>query len=949
MKTIYFSALLLGTTLSSLLLPAAAHAAQARIPKNISDDSRTILPASSIPWANKTHDLGQVPSEMSVPGITLVFSRSAAQEADLQSLLSAQQNPKSPLYHQWLTPEAFASRFGMGSDDIAQTESWLTAHGFHIDNVARSRDRITFSGTAAQVQQAFGTSLHYYQLEGATHFAPSSALSLPSSLAAVTTTVLHLSNLRPKPGVHAITQPMFTSAANQAHYLGPDDLWSMYDLWDMKSNNINGEGQSIAIVGQSHVDTSSVQVFQESLLTTSSFIFPLLVPSSGVEEVSLGDEGESQIDLEYASAFGRGAVLYMVYVGNNQNYSVFDSLSLAITDDIAPVVSISYGSCEPLMSSADLDQYNSLFEEASAQGQTIVASTGDSGSTACAPYTTAEGVSVAEQESIAVNFPASSPYVTAVGGTQMAAGTFAAGNTTYWDAATSVDIGASLLSYVSETAWNEGSASLGIVAGGGGTSSHYPRPSWQSSFPGMPAGSFRLLPDIALQSSIYSPGYLICSSDPSLLAEEGQSTSCTSGLKGSNGAYTLAGGTSFAAPVFAGYLSILNEYEHATGQGNINPMLYQLASDTSIYATAFHDITSGSIACVTGASGCIAADQSSYAATTGYDEATGLGSLDLEVFSQNWPVAPTVSLSSTVVTVEAINSASPGDSVPIYSSVQPVIDVNNQVPSPTGSFSISLDGTVLNPNLPINTYSYSITAPSGIGSHLISVTYSGDAAHSPSTGTAVLNVGDLLASGTISLTATNISLANNGSGTSTITITPAGGYGGRLTWGLSVTSASPNAAELTGCYGIPFVAIDGVTTTTLKIGIGTACTSSSSDAHAALRAFVVHRLTGSNKQPAGLEHDALWTGASLCMVFCACLGRRRRNWPLALLLLTLLPLAGLGLGGCGGGGSTTSSSGSGSSGSGSSSSTSTYTVTLVGTDSVNEAITASTTFTLTVE
>ena len=129
------------------------------------------------------------------------------------------------------------------------------SHDFHIDKVARSRDRITFSGTAAQVQAAFGAELHHYRAEGELHFAPASDLTLPAELASVTTAVLHLSDFRPKPSVKAIAgaHPDYTSSSTQAHYLTPNDVRTMYGV---SSNNYSyGNGQSLAVVGQSFVNT----------------------------------------------------------------------------------------------------------------------------------------------------------------------------------------------------------------------------------------------------------------------------------------------------------------------------------------------------------------------------------------------------------------------------------------------------------------------------------------------------------------------------------------------------------------------------------------------------------------------------------------------------------------------------------------------------------------------
>jgi subtilase family serine protease len=205
--------------------------------------------------------MGAVSPEMIVPGITLVFKRSAAQENALQELLTAQQNPASPLYHHWLTPDTFAARFGIADEDIAAAETWLQSRGFHIESTARSRDRITFSGNTSQVQAAFGTELHYYQAEGEMHFAPQSDLTLPTELASITAAVLHLSNFRPKPNVkiQTNTHANYTTLATQTHYLGPKDILTMYDLHpnSLVPPGVGVSGSSLAVVGQSYVNTAT--------------------------------------------------------------------------------------------------------------------------------------------------------------------------------------------------------------------------------------------------------------------------------------------------------------------------------------------------------------------------------------------------------------------------------------------------------------------------------------------------------------------------------------------------------------------------------------------------------------------------------------------------------------------------------------------------------------------
>ncbi|HEY8997814.1 MAG TPA: protease pro-enzyme activation domain-containing protein [Edaphobacter sp.] len=929
-------------TLLFCFLPAFAQRPEPRLKGSITETDRVVLANSRTPRVRTAQDEGEVASDTVVPGITLVFRRSAAQEAALKELLAAQQNPASPLYHQWLSTEEFATRFGAADEDIATTESWLTSRGFHVDGVPRSRDRITFSGTAAQVQAAFGTELRRYQEEGELHFAPAADLTLPANLASVTEAVLHLSDFRPKPSFAAAVRPSpnYTAASTQAHYLGPKDVATMYNLKPLYQRGFYGGGQGLAIVGQSYVDTtngSKIQVFQNNV-AQYTYISPVLVPGSGVQAISPGDQGESELDLEYSSGIAQQANIFFVYVGSNRNYSVFDALDFAITQNIAPVVSISYGVCEPILSQTELDQANSLFEEAAAQGQTIVASSGDSGSTACEVYSTSQGVTLDQQQALAVSFPASSPNVTAVGGTQMAAGTFTAGNTAYWASAGSVDQVGSLLSYVPEVVWNEGSAANGIIAGGGGVSIHYPRPAWQSGIQGITSGAYRLVPDVALQSSIGSPGFLLCTNDRSLMVS-GQTSSCVNGLQGNNGKYTLAGGTSFAAPIFAGYLAILNQAEHTNGQGNINPTLYSLAANPTTYAAAFHDITTGTIGCVTGAAKCTAAGAANYGATVGYDQATGLGSVDFNALTTAWPSSSNTNLIPTTMLLIGSSTAVPGSTVSFQISVQrSTSSASTAIPS--GSVSISVDGVVVSqaqaltaadPVYGVARATYNVTAPSAAGSHLVTVTYSGDATFLPSTSTYSILVGNVVATGGIGLSVANVTIANGATGNTQVTVTPAGGYNGRLVWSLSVTG---NSSNLTACYGISSLPVNSVSTTQLTIGVGAACTSPSA----------AGRTVTTSGSP-----QALWRGTSKTAVYaalllCGVLARRRKLHWSSLLAIAFLAVIGGGLVGCSGGGG--SSTGTPSTPTAPSSTS--YTLSLKGTDSVNPAITSSTTFMLTV-
>jgi hypothetical protein len=725
----------------------------------------------------------------------------------------------------------------------------------------------------------------------------------------------------------------------------------MYDLSNFLSADHGVSPESLAIVGQSFVNTGSGSAIDNFLAGTGNELTPVslvIVPGSGNEAIFPGDVGESEIDLEYSSALIDDGSIFFVYTGSSANYDVFDALAFAITQDIAPVVSISYGACEPIMSTTDLQQYNAILEEASAQGQTIVASAGDSGPTACAEYSAGDGVTTAVQQELAVAFPASSPYVTAVGGTQMAPGTFSAGTSQYWAPATSTDNSDSLLSYVPEVAWNEDSATYGIIASGGGASSIFARPAWQTGVPGIPSGTYRLVPDVALQASVLDPGYVICTDDPDIV---GSLTDCTEGLKASNGQYVTTGGTSFAAPIFAALISDLTRYEQATGFGNINPILYSLAAQPSVYTSAFHDITSGTTACAVGDGDCATPGTTGYAATAGYDMATGLGSLDFTNLANAWPSVPTNGAVGTDLQVSGIPApANPGASSTVTITVNiTCISGYCTTPPPTGNVLVSVDGAASTavaltpPAIPAPldaSGTWNFVAPSTTGSHVILVGYPGDAYHLASTSTFAVLVGNVVPSGTLSISASNLMIPNNTTGVSQIMINPSIGYSGALTWSAAISTTTGSTAE-TLCYLLQTGSVNGPTTASMQIGAGTACGSASGSVRtpSSIQKTSVERPSQPPLRKPPLA--AILLGLVLCSFV-----RPRRLKLIPVLCTALFAALVLTLTGCGGRG--TSSSGGGGGG-GTNPTAQVYTVTLTAHDSVNTSITASTNFTLTID
>lgn len=611
-----------------------------RVPAEISSQSVVTLRGSVDPHAAAEYDAGRMNAATPLHGITLYFQ--PAQKAELDALVQAQQTPGSPYYHQWLTPAEYANLFGMSSADLAHVSSWLQAQGFQVDRVGNSRTSITFSGTAAQVEAAFGTEMHRYVVDGVEHFANAKDVSLPAALAGVVLSVRNLNDFRPVPQVRFHTsgpvtvRPDFTSgkAADLGqHFLTPDDVATIYDITPAYNSGDNGSGQVIAVLGQSEISTADIEAFQTAAGLTVKDPTITLVPNSGTSAVSKGDEAESDLDLEYAGGIARGATIHFIYVGNNSNYSVYDSMQYAVDNGIGTILSLSYGTCELALNQTDFNTLDGIVEQGASQGQSLIAAAGDSGSTSC--WAT-PGMTLTQQKTPSVNYPASSAFATGVGGTEFPLADIEAGNTTYWKSASGSDLVNSAVSYIPEGVWNDDSAAVGqqygsqyaLSSGGGGVSTFSSRPSWQSGVTGISSGNFRLVPDISLDSSADNAGYLYCTSDSSDWSSN-QKASCNSGFRDSaTQDLTIGGGTSFATPIFAGMVAIVNQKTGSSGSGVFASKLYPLAANAATYATAFHDITTGSNACSAGPNYCSSGGEAGFSATVGFDEASGLGSVD---------------------------------------------------------------------------------------------------------------------------------------------------------------------------------------------------------------------------------------------------------------------------------------------------------------------------------
>ncbi|HWC97142.1 MAG TPA: protease pro-enzyme activation domain-containing protein [Candidatus Sulfopaludibacter sp.] len=568
------------------------------------DSRRSVLLRGHVhPQASAANDRGAVASSFPVPGITVMLKPSASQNAALQQLLAEQQDPASPRYHQWLTPEQYADAYGVSADDISRITAWLESQGFTVDNVARSRLSITFSGTADQVANAFHTQIHRYQVNGRMHYANATEPSVPAALSGMISSLRGLNDFRLKPRLKAPAHPDMNTTGG-AHHLAPDDIATIYNIAPLYSAGVDGTGQTIAVVGQTNVNLTDIQQFRTRFNLSTPNFKKVLVPGRPNPGIVDGDVQEADLDIEWSGAIARNAQIVYVYSDD-----VIQSLMYAIDSNVAPVLSMSYGGCEPADLS-DLPSFQQLAQQGNAQGITWITAAGDSGAADCED----SGATIA-QDGFAADMPGVIPEVTSMGGT-----TLSDSGGSYWAASNTAN-GASALSYIPETVWNDTPLGFGLASTGGGASIFFPQPIWQIGA-GVPNDGYRHVPDLSLSASAEHDGYFV--------------------YTGGSSAYF--GGTSVAAPTMAGIVALLNQYlastgvQPRTGLGNINPQLYRLAQTTT---GIFHDITTGNnnVPCVAGSPNCVGGTFGN-AAGPGYDSATGLGSVDAFNLVHGWSTKP---------------------------------------------------------------------------------------------------------------------------------------------------------------------------------------------------------------------------------------------------------------------------------------------------------------------
>jgi Pro-kumamolisin, activation domain/Bacterial Ig-like domain (group 3) len=668
------------------------------------DNARRVTLVGNVhPLALVANDRGTVAESMPMSRMLLLLKRSDEQESALQAYMEQQQSKSSPNYHGWLSPQEFGAQYGPADADIQAVTDWLAQQGFTIGKVYAGKTIIEFSGTASQVQSAFGTAIHNFAVNGKMYSANASDPQIPAALAPVVAGVVSLNSFPRQSHARRVGQvrkvkgkaglePLFTfpNPFLSGNYFGvaPADFATIYNSAPLISAGNDGTGQTIAIVGETNINVQDVKDFRTMFGLPANFDSPNIVLNGEDPGItSLDEEGEADLDVQWSGAVAPGATIKFVVSASTATTAGIDLSALYIIEhNLAGVMSESYGACESSLGTAGNSFYNQLWEQAAAQGITAILSAGDGGSAGCDDFDTE---SVATQGT-AVSGLASTPYNVSVGGTD-----FDQVNNwpQYWSPTNNATNGASALGYIPEIPWNQNCAQFGltgcgsntapylqnIVAGGGGPSTKHSKPSWQMGVTGVPNDSHRDQPDVSLFASagFNSSGYIYCQRD------QNNNEGCD--LADGIGNFSLVGGTSASAPAFAGVMVLVNQYEGTHGgntrQGNANYVLYQLvkqagASCTSapieLPACIFNDVTHGnsefavsfgtnSVPCQGGARGCSASTNNigvledtsvppkeAWLVAAGYDMVTGLGSVNVNNLAKNWNTVSTVATATAL-------------------------------------------------------------------------------------------------------------------------------------------------------------------------------------------------------------------------------------------------------------------------------------------------------------
>jgi hypothetical protein len=769
------------------------------------------IPASLPPALGAGEDLGVAPSSTSLGRLLLLLSPSPAQQQALTAELANQQSFSSPQYHHWLTPAAFAAAYSNAVQDVAAVAAWLGSQGFQVASAPSGRGWIEFSGTAAQVEQAFHTQVHLVATAGGTRAILASGISVPGALKPLVHGLVSLDGALAVPAL-TTPQPLAVSAAklaaetspSRAEALTPRVAAQLLHLDALHEAGVKGSGEIIAIPARSNVNSADVAAFR------SVFGLPagqLAVMVNGADPGLAGDQADATLAASWAGAAAPGAQIVLVPAGST---SATDGLDLALTavvdQALAHTIALGYSACEAGLSETHRAFYAELYQQAAAEGIAVIAAAGDSGAAACH----AAGSDARVTSGYGVSALASTPWNTAVG----VAGFGPDGLTE----------GTSAL-----TAWSPANVADPAYAGGGGSSLFYGVPTWQASSSndlaksaanaelsaaGQSSGR-RLLPDLVLPAAIDSsanPGLAFCFSGSA--PGSAPSGGCT---------LVRAGGSSGSAALFAGVAAMVAQRYGA--QGNLAPNLYALSAQSGV----FDDVQQGNaqLWCVVGSPGCNADGQIGFTAGAGYDLATGLGAVNAQALVNQWASTDATGTGAVTVTLSVSptqpnSTYNPSATITLIASVVSLTGGG----TPTGSvtFFDSSSGKALSSTpSPLDGNGAATLTVEGVfavGGNEIVAKYSGDSTYEAFTSTPPVNVNTQLSTTSLAVVPSTYAPVPGATITVTATLTvgsPAAG------------SASPTGAVTLDLDGLPtssakLALVNGVSTASFSIVIAAGST-----------------------------------------------------------------------------------------------------------------------------
>ncbi len=583
------------------------------------------------PEALRLPAFGELSADRSLP--IQIWFKPRNQRA-LEQLLAAQQNPHSPQFHKWITPQEYSRRFGVTQAQFDRLSRWLTLQGFQVTGGSPSSGFIKAAGNEGAIARTFNTRLMKFSADGS-RFANLNEPQLPAEFAEVVSDVVGLNNLHAiKPIASGTARPasMFaarprreTAAPNESRmelamvspdpqvivngttHFGPSDMYTFYDETPVKNAGISGAA-CIAIIGVSNVPTGAtgpIDNFNQTFSLPASNITAIVTDGPDPGPTHDAFESEALLDLEWSHAVApEAAIKFFIGTGANGGDPIADALQGAISDGSCPVISISFGTCgDP--SSFYTSTIGTLVNQAQAQGQAVFVASGDQGAAGLV-FDNNSGT-CQEGTSRNVNELAANPLITSVGGTAFSFSAFnGSGKVT---------------GHATERTWNDTDDPDGPIsgagAGGGGASVVFPKPSFQTGL--TPTDGARDEPDVSLLASPYYPGLFFYDDD---------------GF--GNAFLSVVGGTSIATPMWAGIANLLAEKSGAK-TGSINSRVYQMAGAAQS-ASGFYDITIGDNT-FNGVTG--------FDAGPGYDQATGWGTVDIAKFLTAYLASPTSSPTPT--------------------------------------------------------------------------------------------------------------------------------------------------------------------------------------------------------------------------------------------------------------------------------------------------------------